>query len=321
MIVSSVNQWVRWGLLALLPLIAVGVWLDGQRYDPGLLDFKKAAARLSPLVAYFPKQAAGLTRLGEVRRYQKENLHEYVNGHAEFFIGAGFRELIVGEYGTGKESGGAQVVVDLYDMGKPLHAFGVVTEESQPGAQPSAIGEMGSLDSRGLRFILGPYYIKISAFDDGEQLERLGQLFVESIGQVGKGVARFEFPDFGPPLTTRFIKDNYRGLDFFDHVLERAFEWQGQKIQLFLVGDSPLASQEIRDRLLAFYQKDGIEVEPLKRDGLSLFMVHDPYEGEWFFVQDQSRLIGVFGISIDAAMAPLKRFISNGDQAQTGKSH
>lgn len=300
----------------LLPVIAAGVWLDGQRYDPGLLDFKSSANRLSVLSGFFPEQVAGLKRQGEIRFFRRDNLYEYVNGHAEFFIGAGFKELAVGEYGAGP-----RVVVDVYDMGKPLQAFGVVTQEQQGDSHEVAIGEMGNGDGRGLRFILGQYYVKMTAFADGEPLESLGRGFVEAMGKVGKGVGTFRFPDFGPVLTTYFIKDNYRGVDFFDSVLERTFQGQGRKVQVFLAGEDLQTSQALESRLLAFLQQEEIPVEQVKQAGFVVHVVRDPYEGEWLFLRHKDRVIGAFGILLADAIGPIKRFIDDGDTAQINKTH
>ncbi|WP_236861770.1 DUF6599 family protein [Candidatus Magnetominusculus xianensis] len=299
-------------MLALLPLIGYGVWLDGQSYDPGLLDFKQAGVRLSPMVDFLPERVGGLARQGEARRFGKENLHDYVNGHAEFFIGAGFKELIVGEYGDGTRPG---VVVDLYDMDKPLFAFGVVTQETQPDAQPVAIGEMGSGDARGLRFIFGPYYIKMTAFAEGAPLEEIGKLLINNMGKVGGGVRSFAFPEWGRPTATRFIKDNYRGLDFFDHVVERTFQWEGREVQGFLVGEG----RGLEQRLTAFLAREGIPVKQVAHQGLMVTVVDDPYEGTWFFLRDREQLLGAFGLPLEAALGPLQRFVEHGGQTQSGK--
>ncbi|MBF0438037.1 MAG: hypothetical protein HQL93_02840 [Magnetococcales bacterium] len=313
--------WARIVLLSLLPVIAWGIYRDGQRYDSGLLDFTNAAARLSSLAGFFPEQVAGLSRLGEMRRFGKENLHEYINGHAEFFIGAGFKELMVGEYGVPGEGVRPRVVVDLYDMGKPLYAFGVVTGEGVSDAREVAIGEMGFLDSRGLRFIFGPFYLKMTAFEDNAPLEAMAKAVVQAMGKAGgQGVQTFRFPEFGTVRATRFIKDNYRGLDFFDQVVERSFQWEERVVQAFIVGSSEQESREMESRLLAFLQKEEIPVVRREEEGgVVVFAVTDPYEGEWFFLREREQLIGAFGLSVEAALVPLKRFIEDGRATQSRK--
>ncbi|MBF0628634.1 MAG: hypothetical protein HQL91_10515 [Magnetococcales bacterium] len=312
---SVVLRRVRVGLLTLLPLIAGAIYLDGQHYDPGLLDFKQAAARLSPLVRFFPEKIAGLARLGETRRFTKENLHEYVNGHAEYFISAGFKELVVGEYGTLSDSARPQVVVDLYDLGKPLFAFGVLTGEGGNDGREAGIGEMGFVEPRGLRFIAGSYYVKMTAFADQAPLEAMGQALAQAIGTGsggGGGAPLLRFPDLGPSQGTKFIKENYRGLDFFDQVLERTFQQGGQSVQVFQVLGSEAQNRELEARLLAFLKGEEIPVEPVDKGGVTVFQVRDPYEGEWFFLRTPERVIGAFGMALDAAWTPMEEFLNHG---------
>ncbi|MBF0296696.1 MAG: hypothetical protein HQL96_16045 [Magnetococcales bacterium] len=301
----------RWLLLALLPVIAWGVWWDGQHYDPGLLDFKQAGARLSPLADLLPERIGTLPRVGEPRLFGKENLHEYVNGHAEFFISAGFAQLAVGEYGSG---GRPEVVVDIYEMGKPLHAFGVISQEGNPGARPVAIGEMGSREGRGLRFIVGSRYVKLTAFADNAPLEAVGEAVARASGGEA-GVTKFRFPELGEELATRFFKEGYRGLDFFTNVLERTFRREGREVQGFLAENGA----QLENRLSAFLAREGIPLVREERDGRVVTLVKDPYEGEWFYLRDGERLLGAFGISPDAAWEPVKRFLADGDAAQGGK--
>ncbi|MBF0341568.1 MAG: hypothetical protein HQL95_11495 [Magnetococcales bacterium] len=314
------GRWARIGVLALLPMIAGIIHWDGQRYDPGLLDFKNAAARLSPLVGLFPERTAGVVRQGELRRFNKENLHEYVNGHAEYYISAGFKELVVGEYGVeGEQQGRPKVVVDLFDMGKPLFAFGVLTGEGGNEGREAGIGEMGFLDPRGLRFIAGPYYVKMTAFADGAPLELLGRALAGSMGKTaGARMEGLRFPEYGKPLATRFIKENYRGMDFFSQVLERSFEWEGQTIQAFQTGESAAQSREVESRLLEFLQKDQIPVERRDIAGQGIHVVQDRYEGEWFFLRAGERLMGAFGIPLDKAATPLKEYFTHGGQTDGG---
>ena len=88
---------VRALLIALLPILALLFYLDGQNYDPGLVDFQSGeATAFSPAADLFPETIAGLTRTGQIRRFGKDDLYEYINGHADYFIGAGFRGLAVG---------------------------------------------------------------------------------------------------------------------------------------------------------------------------------------------------------------------------------
>ncbi|MBF0614088.1 MAG: hypothetical protein G8237_09730 [Magnetococcales bacterium] len=314
-------RWVRSGLLALLPLLALAIHVDGQRYDPGLLDFKNAAARLSPVMRFFPEQMAGLVRLGELKRFTKENLHDYVNGHAEYYLSAGFGELLAGEYGLAAEASRPRVVVDVFDMTRPLFAFGVLTGESGDGGQEVAIGDMGLAEPGGLRFIVGPYYVKLTGFVPDVPLLAMGKELAQTMGQGNKGsVEVFAFPAFGPVVATKFIKEKYRGVAFLNQVVERSFRIGEQIVPVFQVMGSATQSQELEGRLLEFLRKEEIPVERVERADLAIFLVRDPYEGEWFFLRVGERLLGVFGLPLDVAWGPLQEFVAH-DQKKDNGAH
>ncbi len=198
---------VRLGLMVLLPILAAAIYLDGQRYDPDLVEFAPRGNAAGPDASLLGESIAGMPRAGQVRGYDEETLYEYINGHAEYFIGAGFRGLLVGEYGdTG--DGQPALVVNLHDMGKPLNAFGVLVDEA--GDQQSVeVGAMGFRSLRGLSFILGPYYVQMSLFGDGLSAETAGADLARGLAETvdGQDLA-FRFPDLGTVTGTRFVKES-----------------------------------------------------------------------------------------------------------------
>lgn len=71
----------------------------------------------------------GWTAPDEEYRYHRENVWEYINGAADLFLSYGFQELIVRDL----EQAERYVTVCVYDMGRPLDAFGVF-ERERPGS-------------------------------------------------------------------------------------------------------------------------------------------------------------------------------------------
>src|SRR5512136_2273231 len=114
---NSVPLRYRLLLIGLLPIIAGILYFRGQRYDPALIDFTTVVRpqTLEPVSTRQPiekpqtpstvQEVAGFRQFGETHRYTKENLYERVDGHAEYFISAGFQGLTVTEYNvTGSNS-------------------------------------------------------------------------------------------------------------------------------------------------------------------------------------------------------------------------
>jgi hypothetical protein len=70
---------VRLLLLLLLPLIALALYLDGQRFDPDQVQLKPRQA--VPAAELFPASLVGLGPSGPVRHYGRDNLYEIGRAH------------------------------------------------------------------------------------------------------------------------------------------------------------------------------------------------------------------------------------------------
>jgi len=279
-------------LLGLLPLIAALLYLDGQHYETDLLDFSRPG-QSAPAAAIFPERILGLNPTGQTRHYDKENLYEYINGHAEYFIGAGFQGLAVAEYG-GDAKSGPQVVINAYDMDSALNAFGALVQEA--GQQkPLDIATLGFLGDQGVSFMHGPYYIQLTLFDKALDATAAARDMAARLAEIiPAGELNFSFPDFGRVLATRYVREYYRGIEFFNQVLEREFERKGMSFQAFSISAAPAHIDKIVQDLLQFLDQDGIAHNVQDQDGLTLHRVQDPYEGDWFFVPMEGVFIGVY---------------------------
>ena len=156
---------VRWILLLVPPLLAAVLYWQSQHYDHGLVDLTEdAPAGGASGTAPLPALLAGRERVGRVRRFSRDTLYEYVNGHAEYYISAGFEGLAVAEYGADPQ-GQPSLVVNLWDMGKPLHAFGVLMDEAGPDAVALEGETLGFRSGNSLSAAHGRYYLQLSGFD------------------------------------------------------------------------------------------------------------------------------------------------------------
>ncbi|UCD34362.1 MAG: hypothetical protein JSU90_08675 [Nitrospiraceae bacterium] len=284
-------------LLALLPVFGVLMYMEGQKYDPALIRFQSAGYEGDPLASFFPDEMAGFVRHGQVRTYTTENLYEYVNGHAEYFISAGFRQLAVGEYGErGAEGSGPAAVVDIYDMGKSIQAFGIVADESGGRVETLGTGATGFRSGQGISFVKGQYYVRIAAYNEKVPLD----LVVGEIdGRIGAGDDPFpEFarlPALGEVIKTRFIREGYRGLDFVNNIIEREYRVEGKMLQVFLFPGGKDEGKRLSDAFLDYFRRSDIEYEEIRKKGHRIYEVHDPYEGDWILIPLTDSLSGLFG--------------------------
>ncbi len=311
-------------LLGLLPCIAAVLYLRGQSYDPALIDFKTTEGTL-PQASSSPSQPvdktipptvvkeitapeslrlsggpriAGFQLSGEEHRYTKDNLYEHVDGHAEYFIGAGFMGLTVTEYvSAGSKTSQPDIQVETYDMGKGIQAFGVLADESGENPQAVSVGTMGFKTSGGVNFIKGRYYVKINAFNSKAPALKFAKAFSNTLspGQDSFNKVFSRFPDLGKVGKTRFVKEGYRGLDFLHNVIERGYSIGGKKIAVALMTGSQEEMKSLLASFMDYFKKSGIKYEKTKSDGSEAYKVIDKYEGNWFLIPGNSAIFGLFG--------------------------
>jgi hypothetical protein len=107
------------------------------------------------------------------RSYGPADLFEYIDGNAELFLAYGFKQLAVGDYlrpGAAEGTEAEWISVDIYDMGAPLHAFGIFRSERAPGAKVFPAGVEGYQGDGLVALWAGPYYVKV-ALVEGDDTE------------------------------------------------------------------------------------------------------------------------------------------------------
>ncbi|MFQ3574478.1 MAG: DUF6599 family protein [Thermodesulfovibrionales bacterium] len=289
-------------MLLLLPCIAVGLYLEGQRYDPALLDFKalpkKTQADTSSESESSPKvlsQVSGYSLIGRQREYKKENLHEHVNGHAEYFIGMGFKRLTVYEYSRSESQ--PEIQVEVFDMGKPLHAFGVLMDVVGAKAVAVDIGTIGYQTQGAIIFTKSDYYVRVIPYKKGLDVSKFAREFESLLPTKGKDSLDVlkKLPKLGRIVSTRYIKEGYRGLEFLNNVIERQYERDGKQIQLALILAGDDESQRLLNSAIDFVKRSGAEyqrVEGLKNE---VYRISDRYEGDWIIIRSKDMLLCLFG--------------------------
>lgn len=286
-------------LLLLLPAVAAAIYIKGQRYDPALIKFKPLSEEASSIT--FPREIEGFSIGSQPRRYSKENLYEYINGHAEYFIGAGFVSLFVGEYAKkGSEKKQPDATVAVYDMGKDIQAFGIIADETGKDYKEIKIGAKGYKSPQGISFIKGRYYVKISSFTKDTPLIKIAEAVEKNISEKSDAFSAFSrFPALGEVTGTRFIKEAYRGLDFLPNVLEREYRVNGKRIQVFLVTGSEKEMEKFEVAFFDFFKKSKVEYVVIEKYGRKFYKVSDPYEGDWYLLPSNDALFGIYGADDD----------------------
>ena len=128
----------------MLGLIAVWLLVQQSRFNPAVTAVLQAPGLAGRIQAGAPSataglipEAAGFTPLAAAQSYGPDNLSDKIDGKAELYLSAGFKEMSCRSF-TLENPQGAHLEVFVYDMGSPQNAYAVFSSQrrSGPGLSP-----------------------------------------------------------------------------------------------------------------------------------------------------------------------------------------
>jgi hypothetical protein len=181
----------------------------------------------------------GWSRVTEPEHYEADNLWEYINGQADFFIDYGFVRVDTVEYRKDQES--SSVVLEVYRMGQPQEAFGIFAAERTRDDRALEIGAQAYLGANVLGFWQAEQYVKLTSFDEGPAVEQLLVGLAEEISsripsQGHELETLLLFPEEGRvEVSERFIPKNFLGQPYLTDAYRVDYAIDDQELQLFVV--------------------------------------------------------------------------------------
>ena len=240
---------------------------------------------------------------GQPYGFLPENLYEYINGEAEFYIALGFIGLKGATY-TSVDGGEETVTIDIYDMGNKLNAFGVF--QSKRAGQSSTLNvgaaSMGSDDY--FAFYKDRFFVEMQAYITSEK-EKGG------LGTMAARVAARLPGDNTPPPelfyfpeknriagSERYIKGGVLGHRFLDRGIVSDYRIQDQKITAF-VAMFPSSRDAVHavNHHRSFLLKSGKECLPLEQVGEHGFVSEEPYHKKIMETQIGTFVAGVYDLA------------------------
>ncbi|NOY64536.1 MAG: hypothetical protein GXO97_03960 [Nitrospirae bacterium] len=305
-------MWWRILLILLLPAIFAALYLEGQHYEPQLIRFSPAPPE-AELKALLPERINDFNAQGSVRIYRKDNLYEYINGHAEYFISAGFRGLIVREYTDRNNT--RQFITEVYRMNRGLEALGVLVDEASPDAVPVSIGVSGYVAEEGISFVKGPYYIKIRKLKGTPALKKIALALSDRIRKTDSSLDILkEFPPIGTIIRTEYHREAFMGVPFLNEIVVRRYSIGERGLTLFLKRADRKKIKDTMEKLLRYFKENDVPFKFNIIDGNKIYTIDDPYEGRWYLFPAPGRLIGFSGsISIDEIKEILNKMPLQGE--------
>jgi len=179
----------------------------------------------------------GWTAADTVDYYDSSNLWEYINGAADLFYTFGFQNLQSREM----SSGNVEVVVDIYNMGSRLNAFGMYKTERGEQKDLLNIGIEAVITSPHQSLMLKDiYYIKLNVYE-GELTTEMNKNLLQSIADILPGSN--EYPselDLLPAEnklknSENFTKESYLGLSELKNCLYADYKINEKEFQYFII--------------------------------------------------------------------------------------
>jgi hypothetical protein len=239
----------------------------------GLFSAEPPNKEKEALEILLPKETdvKGLQGLSRSEFYVPENLFDYMDGQAEAYLAYGFRLLITREYKLG--DGSPPIIVEIYRMEGPLHAFGIYAAERSPDDQFIKIGVQGYLGDNALGFWKGPYYVKVISLQTSaatkDALASMGTVISDKIeGSYSEPEIFSAFPEnHRVKMSERFIPRNFLGQPFLKNGYRVDYERGGTHYQVFLLKeDSPEEALRAFQRYQAFLQSQDENISLLKKE-------------------------------------------------------
>jgi len=225
----------------------------------------------------FP-EVTGWKKSGEIQTFTPKTLYEYINGAADLYLMYEVEELKVAEYQNEKK---ASVIVDVYRHKTPVHAFGIYSQERPPGGNFFDIGLQGYYEKGFFNFLMGPYYVKISATDTGTQDQEVLLSFAKkaagNLGEKGKFPPLLaSFPEKRKVENSEtFIAKNFLGYPFLYSAFTADYELPDKKFKLFLIERSD--KKELGNMIQRYLDQTG-KTGKVAVEGRHTFS--DPHHGE-----------------------------------------
>lgn len=233
--------------------------------------------------------------------YAPGTLYEYLDGGAERYLGYGFQRLDHARYQLGNDLL-ASVVLDVYDMGSELGAFGIYRSVRPAGAADREWCVEGFRSGTVTSAWQGRIYVHCAADDDRpalmEMAERLVALVCEAVsGEAAMPSILAPLPQDGlVPWSERYVASDLLGHAFLTGGVLASYRIGGHDAELFYSDlGNVSASDEAMAGLRSYSLRRGDIVAEVSTIGDGGFRCTDPVLGSSTIVRVGRFVAGVHG--------------------------
>ena len=262
------EKWLSFAILSVLGLIAFGIWTVQSDFNTAIVQMfsEQAVSDQATVPPQFPETVLPLpedmSALTAPETFDAKTLSDKINGKAELYLSAGFKELQSQRFAV-DSSPERWFEIFIFDMDTPENAFAVYSSQKREDAIPLDLGRYAYGTANAFFWIHGAYYLELIATDDSEnartRMEQIAESFNRTTTADVSTVTESElFPAQGldQDSITLIPSDGF-GLQNFDNVLVAEYNFEDERLSAYISnrGSSEAAEQmaeNFRQFLVAF---------------------------------------------------------------------
>jgi hypothetical protein len=291
--ISAAQRLTGYCILVVLGLITVWLLVQQSRFNPAVTAYLLTPGPAGKIIAGAPAATAGLIvepagfiPQAPAQSYGPDNLSDKINGKAELYLSAGFKEMSCRSF-TLKKPEGAHLEVFIYDMGNPQNAYAVFSSQRRSGSEPISLTANAYTTANALFFTRGKYYVEMVADRAIAGLPQvLGDytkpLLAKLPSQEETKIEAALLPREGlAPDSVRLSAADAFGLQGFDNVYTGEYSLKdGKATAFFTERQSPEQARADAKRYLEFLTSNGYKKIETKVASLAatIFVLDDSFE-------------------------------------------
>ena len=293
--VGAAQKLTGYGIIALLGLIIIGLLIRQASFNPAVNVALRAPLQSRTPAASGPTAAAtaallpevsGFTPLAPGESFGPDNLSDKIDGKAELYLSANFKEMSCRSFGLGA-GGETHVDVYLYDMGSAPNAYAVFSGQRRPGSPNSALTANAYTTANALFFTQGKYYVEIVADRAAATLQKSLEVYatallakLPAVGETKDAAALFPKEGLARD-TVRLCSADVFGCEGLKNMLTGEYSLKAGKATGFIAPrDTPAQAQAEAKRYLEFLAANGYQKvqAPGPTGDLSVFALDNSFE-------------------------------------------
>ncbi|MFH2065912.1 MAG: DUF6599 family protein [Pseudomonadota bacterium] len=266
-------------ILTALAGIAMGVFFSRVPFHPAVISHQDLAAKeeksvddlLPPDREIVMPLPPGMKPLTPPEVFTPDTLYEKINGKAELYLSAGFRELRCRRIHP-EQNPELWMEVFIYEMETASNAFSVFSMQRRDSGVPTELSEFSYQTENAVYLATGPHYLEVIGAQAGPEMKQAMLSFLRYFNKdaVSGSDALSEFSRFPEACSDQsrmsVIPSSAFGFDKLDNVYTSRCLMDGKEVMVFLSNrNSPENARKLASAYGTFLTTFGGTEIPLNR--------------------------------------------------------